>query len=153
MTNTPQPPHDPIDEREWALQEQALRAERLGLDPASDADVQGYRTVMRALKEPLDAQLPADFAAKTARKVTQRTTSDMSLELWLSYALFGVLGAMMLGLIAVYGQAWMHMAETTTVAYKLANPWLLALVACFALTAALGKLTPHHNPPRSRRLG
>jgi hypothetical protein len=153
MTNTPQPPHDPVDEREWALQEQALRAERLGLDPTSDADVQGYRTVMRALKEPLDVQLPADFAAKTARKATQRTTSNMSLELWLSYGLCGVLGAMMLGIIALYGQAWMHMAQTASAAYRLESPWLLALIACFALTAALGKLTPRNTPPNSRRLG
>jgi hypothetical protein len=152
MTHTPQLPHDSVDEREWALQEQALRAERLGLDRAADVDMQRYRTIARALKEPLDVQLPADFATKTARRAMQRNASGTSLELWMSYTLFGVLGAMMVVWVFFYSPMWLQPQQWAMPIHDLANPWLLALIVCVALTAALGKLTPHHTPP-TRRLG
>ena len=151
MTHSPQPPHDPVDEREWALQEQALRAERLGLDPQGDTHLQRYRAVMQALREPLDEQLPADFASQVARRVRRRAASDMRLELWLSSALLGVLGAMMVGLSIVYGKAWLQLGQAAAMGRELSNPWLLALLTCVALPAVLGKLIPnHHTPPPPR---
>jgi anti-sigma factor RsiW len=142
MTHSTQPPHEHVDEGEWALQEQALRAERLGLDPSGDAGVQRYRAVMHALREPLDADLPTDFAAQMARQVRERPAIDMRLELWLSGALLGVLGAMMLGVVVTYGQAWLQLGLLAITAHGLSNPWLLALVICVALPGLLGSLMP-----------
>lgn len=124
-------PRDDAMEREWALQEQAVRAERLGLDARGDAALQGYRAVARALRQPLDEDLSADFAAHMARKVRQQAADTMRLELCLSWALLGMLAAVLLGLVVRYSsllQSW------------LSNPWLIALAICLALPAMLGKL-------------
>lgn len=136
-----EPPSDKAMEREWALQEQALRAERLGLDARDDVVLQRYRAVAHALRQPLDRDLPPDFASQVAKKVARQATDTMRLELYLSWALLGVLAIALLGLIVRYSsllQAW------------LSNPWLVALAVCFALPALLGKL-PAVN--RLRRLG
>ena len=61
---------DAAREREWQAQEHALRAERLGLDPAAgDARVRRYRLLARALREPMPDALPADFAQRMAAQV------------------------------------------------------------------------------------
>lgn len=125
-----EPPSDNAMEREWALQEQAVQAERLGLD-ARDARVQRYRTVARALRQPLDENLPPDFASRVAREAGRRTTDSMRLELYLSWALLGMLATVLLGLAVRYSillQGW------------LSNPWLVALAICLLLPALLGKL-------------
>jgi anti-sigma factor RsiW len=147
MTHSPQPPHDPIDEREWALQEQALRAERLKLDPAADAKLQRYRTVVQALREPLDATLPDDFAAQVARKARQPAASTMRLELWTSGILLGVLGAMLMALVMVYGASWLQLMRTALAQNGLSSPWLAALIAGVALPVLLGRWTPRPRDP------
>ncbi|GLQ40995.1 hypothetical protein [Dyella nitratireducens] len=132
-------PRDDAMEREWALQEQAARAERLGLDARDDATLQRYRAVVRALRQPLDEDLPPDFASQVAKEIRRRPADTMRLELYLSWALLGTLAVVLLGLIVRYSsllQAW------------LSNPWLVALAICFTLPALLGKL-----PAVTRRLG
>ncbi|HKT27418.1 hypothetical protein [Dyella sp.] len=136
-----EPPSDNAMEREWALQERALRDERLGLDARDDARLQRYRAVARALRQPLDEALPSDFASQVAKEVERHTIDTMRLELYLSWALLSVLAVALLGLVVRYSrlvQAW------------LSNPWLVALAVCFALPALLGKL-PAVN--RRRRPG
>lgn len=134
-----EPPSDNAMEREWALQERAARAERLGLDARDDAKLQRYRAVARALRRPLDEELSPDFASQVAKEVARQATDTMRLELYLSWALLGTLAAALLGLVVRYSsllQAW------------LSNPWLVALAVCFALPALLAKL-----PVVNRRLG
>ena len=134
-----EPPSDNAMEREWALQERAARAERLGLDAHHDAKLQRYRAVAHALRQPLDKDLPSDFASQVAKKVERHAPDTMRLELYLSWALLGVLATALLGLVVRYNsllQAW------------LSNPWLVALAVCFALPALLAKL-----PVVNRRLG
>jgi anti-sigma factor RsiW len=126
-----EPSSDHGMEREWVLQERAVRAERLGLDVRDAAKLQRYRAVARALRQPLDEDLPPDFASEVARNVRQQATDTMRLELYLSWTLLGVLAVLLLGLVVRYSsllQAW------------LSNPWLMALIACVALPALLGKL-------------
>ncbi|WP_333677896.1 hypothetical protein [Dyella sp.] len=126
-----EPSSDDGMEREWVLQERAVRAERLGLDVRDAAKLQRYRAVARALRQPLDEDLPPDFASEVARNVRQQATDTMRLELYLSWTLLGVLAVLLLGLVVRYSsllQAW------------LSNPWLMALIACVALPALLGKL-------------
>lgn len=127
-------PQDDSMEREWALQEEAVRAERLGLDDSDDQALRRYRTVAQALQQPLDEDLPTDFAREVAKEALRRAVGDMRLELYLSWTLLGVLVAMLIGLVvrydSVFGQLT-HMA--------LSQPWLLVLAGFFAMLA-LSKL-------------
>ena len=128
MNREPPSPHDDSMEREWALQEQAVRAERLALDTSEDEALRRYRAVAQALRRPLDEDLPLDFASAVAREARRRAAGDMRLELYLSWTLLGVLIAMLIGVTVRYGSALAQFAHIT-----LSQPWLLALAAFFAL--------------------
>jgi len=128
MNREPPSPHDDSMEREWALQEQAVRAERLALDTSEDEALRRYRAVAQALRRPLDEDLPLDFASAVAREARRRAAGDMRLELYLSWTLLGVLVAMLIGVTLRYGSALAQFAHIT-----LSQPWLLALAAFFAL--------------------
>ncbi|RDS84720.1 hypothetical protein DWU98_01795 [Dyella monticola] len=130
-------PHDDAKEREWALQEQAFKAERLVLGAADNTKLERYRTVMRALRQPMDDELAPDFAHNVAASVMQ--CDDMKLELYASWALLAVLAMMLLGVLVRYSAVWMRLAS---------NPWLVALAACVALSGLLGKLWPEHAASR-----
>jgi hypothetical protein len=56
-------------EHEEGLQAQAEAAERQQLPPGTNPAVDQYRLVLRALRRPLAVALPADFAARVARRV------------------------------------------------------------------------------------
>ena len=78
------------DGHDARLQDDAERAERLGLPAGADPAVDRYRLVMRALRQPLAAQLPAGFATRLAARVVQPEERG-SREDWLvSIALFCV---------------------------------------------------------------
>jgi len=63
--------HERNDElqREASLQAQAEAAERQGLPHGANPAVDRYRLVLRALRAPLAIDLPADFAARVARRI------------------------------------------------------------------------------------
>jgi hypothetical protein len=138
MTHEQQPPRDEDADREWALQEQALRAERLGLDPSKDVELQRYRSVVRALRQPLDENLPPDFAVQMTAHVRRNTASDTRLELWLSGALLGMLAAMLIGLVVQNGYVWLQLGQKLMLSLGWLNPWLLALVVCLVMPAVVG---------------
>ena len=142
MTREPPSPHDDRMEREWALQERAVRAERLGLDESDDQALRRYRVVARALRQPLDENLPADFASNVAMQERRRTAGDMRLELYLSWALLGVLIGMLIGVMAWYASSWKQLVPQV-----LSQPWLLALAGVLALLAISKVLNfpPHHS--------
>jgi anti-sigma factor RsiW len=143
-------PHDERMEREWALQERAARAERLGLDESSDPALQRYRTVMRALRQPLDENLPADFASTVAMEARRRAAGDTRLELYLSWALLGVLVGMLIGVAVRYASSWKPLLPLA-----LSQPWLLALAGVLVLLASSKLLSVPHRPSDEspRRLG
>jgi anti-sigma factor RsiW len=143
-------PHDERMEREWALQERAARAERLGLDESSDPALQRYRTVMRALRQPLDENLPADFASTVAMEARRRAAGDTRLELYLSWALLGVLVGMLIGVAVRYASSWKPLLPLV-----LSQPWLLALAGVLVLLASSKLLSVPHRPSDEspRRLG
>ena len=64
------------------LQDAAERAEREHLPPG-DPQVDAYRLIWRALKQPLPISLPADFAQQVARKLQTREEAA-GLEQWLT---------------------------------------------------------------------
>lgn len=128
MNREPRSPHDDSMEREWALQEQAVRAERLGLDTSDDEALRRYRAVALALRQPLDEDLPLDFAREVAREARRRAAGDVRLELYLSWALLGVLVVVLIGITVRYSGA---LAQFAQIAFS--QPWLLVLVGFFAL--------------------
>lgn len=137
MSHEPKLPRDEVDEREWALQEQAVRAERLGLDPTDNTTVLHYRTVTRALRQPMDESLPVDFAQQVATRARRRAAIDMRFELFMSWTLLGVLIAMLVTLAALHGRAWLQLVESILPMHALMNPWLLALAVFVVLPVAL----------------
>ncbi|GLQ46905.1 hypothetical protein GCM10007862_19560 [Dyella lipolytica] len=140
MNHEPRSPHDEAAEREWALQEQAVNAERLSLDPTDDAAVSRYRIVARMLRQPLDESLPLDFADQVAAQARRRNAVDMRLELCLSVTLLGLLAAVLVVLTAFHGQEWLQLIRAVLPTHALMNPWLLLLAVCIALSAALDRL-------------
>jgi hypothetical protein len=69
-------------EQQEKLQAAAERAEQQGA-PAGDPQVDAYRLVLRALKQPLPVALPADFAQQVVRKLQLREEAA-GLEEWLT---------------------------------------------------------------------
>lgn len=59
----------PSDERDSDLQLRAEQAERQGLPQGVDPQLDRYRLVLRALRQPLSEQLPEGFAALVAARL------------------------------------------------------------------------------------
>lgn len=136
-------PNDRFDEREWRVQERALRDERLHADDAGDPELAAYRRVVRALREPLPDALPADFAATVAARAARRSAfARGGLEHALLHALSAVFAASALYFIAQYGGQWLRASiEWLPRADAMAlRSWGLVLGACVAMTWALGHL-------------
>lgn len=150
-------PHFPTDndavEREWQRQERAMQQERAGLDPAAaEPGLQAYRQIARALAEPPQAQLPADFARRTARKVERTATAERTdggrFEQWLVVLLLGVFALAGVIVAAMYGRAWLPSVDDGISVTLLTNRWLLALAVCLGCSGLLG-----HWQPGTRRRG
>ena len=124
-------PHDDRMEREWALQERARRAERLGLDASDDQAMQRYRLVARALRQPQDENLPPDFASRVAMEARRHPAGDTRLELYLSLMLLGVQVGVLLCVVVWYASSWKLLLPPA-----FSQPWLLAAAGVMALLAA-----------------
>ena len=136
------PFEDPAREREWQLQEEAARRQRLELDPRpDDARVQRYRMVARALRQPLPEQLPADFAAQVAsRVVASGATPDGRLESILVGVLALLMTASAAAVVVVYGSTWLPPFRAIMPSpHPLAVHWLAAFGACLGVTWLLGR--------------
>ena len=123
---------DPRDEpamREWALQERALDAERRGEPAGADTRIDRYRAIARALREPVEPQLPPDFARRVARRVRDDAAASGSAELRIATAMVAVLGAVALGWLVRDGGAAFASLPVAT------NAWVLALGACVGTSA------------------
>jgi hypothetical protein len=70
--NTNGPDTNDVD-RDMRLQAEAESAERAGLSPGSDPEVDRHRLIVRALRRPLEPQLPDDFAVRVARLAAHRS--------------------------------------------------------------------------------
>lgn len=99
-------------DRDARLQAEAERAERMGLPPGGSAAVDRYRLVMRALRQPLAVQLPADFAARMAARIVMPDERG-SLDDWLVSVLLlavGVAGLVYLQPVMAQVLASVHFA-------------------------------------------
>lgn len=141
---------EPVDEQEWQLQERALRAERSGAIAGDDPLLERYRQVARALRRPLPAAPPADFARSVALRMAMHAAPDTRLEQQLLHVLSALLALSAVAAMALYGSQWLHafaallpsMAAGSAAA-GLAFHWTLALAACLGLSWSLERLRRH----------
>lgn len=141
--NTPaRPPSNDAAEREWQAQEQAVERERAGLDPTDDdARVLRYRVLARALKQPPEQALPADFAQRVARQVelsaANKASADPGFERYLQRFLVAVLMVGSLVVVASRASEWLPSFTTAVPMTVLTNPWLLAFACCAGLSQGI----------------
>ncbi|MCX7043573.1 MAG: hypothetical protein NT117_13160 [Gammaproteobacteria bacterium] len=83
-------------DREMRLQAAAEQAERLGQPAGVDPELDQHRLVIRALNRPTALQLPADFAARIAKRILM-AEEKTSIEDWLMTLL--LLGVGVVGLV------------------------------------------------------
>jgi hypothetical protein len=125
---------DAAQEREWLAQENALRRERLNLDPAGeDERVRQYRELAHTLRAPLPGGLPADFATRVSALAT--ATPVVRFENVALLVLVGaLLGAAAL-VIATHGDEWTPSFGAILPARDTqASVWLMALAGCVGAT-------------------
>lgn len=126
------------DEREWQAQEAAMDCVRSGaalheLDAASAS----YVALAHALREPIEVQLPVDFARRVALRAAAQASAkavDSRLEQGLLWTLGVVFGIAALVATIIYGGNWLEPS------IDLARQWikpslLLSLAGCLAVSA------------------
>lgn len=107
--------------------------ERRGLPSAGEqARLLRYRQLARALRQPLEPGLPADFALRVAQRAEAEAAAadarDRRFERGLAAVLVALFGLAIGTTIAIIGTDWLQ--TLAPVARLLANPWLFALLAC-----------------------
>lgn len=135
--------HAHFDEREWQLQERALREQRSGISGDDDPLLAQYRQVARALRQPSIGAPPADFARVVAAAAASASRPpDMRLELLLLRALSGLLGMSAIAAAVLYGGQWLpaFAALLPATIGGTAFNWALALGACIGLSWSFGRL-------------
>ncbi len=151
MDPTTPPFADNAHEREWLAQEEAMQRERLQLDPAvDDARVRLYRQLARALREPLDAALPLDFAQRLAAQVAVAPppAADIRFERALTLTLGIVMALAAAVVTALYGQAWLSPISAALPALQpQAGRWLVAFAICIGVSWLLGSWQRHVRLP------
>jgi hypothetical protein len=151
IDDTIPPFDDAAREREWLLQERAMRRERLHLDPTGDdAKALHYRMLARALRQPLQESLPPDFARHVATLAaagtTARPTSGIRFELALTISLVIVFVLAAGGVTVIYGSAWLpSISAALPMPDPLAIRWLLAFAGCIGMSWLLGSWQQHRD--------
>jgi predicted anti-sigma-YlaC factor YlaD len=141
MNHDPKTPLD-AQEREWIKQEKAKEAERGSHASGAGADeqLQPYRIIARALSQPMDRNLPDNFAEQVAQRVRRRSAIDMRLEWLLSCTLLGVLLAMFAGTAIYFSSAWDRFIQIVSSTRVLSNPWMITLAVYLVIFAAVNAL-------------
>ena len=128
---------NPIHEREWLAQENAMRRERLQLDPSGDnARSQDYRLLARALRTASPDGPGADFAQQVSSLAAARAherTAAMTLESLMTTVLASALFVTAVAVTVIYGAAWRRSFEALLPAPP-TTQWLLALIACLGVS-------------------
>lgn len=117
-------------DNEWLAQERALQDERADVASSNDPLVARYRVIVRALRQPQPAALPADFARTLAAQV-QHMPLDTRVEQGLMRALVALMAVSGAVVAALYGQDWWPaIASLLPLSSGVAINWALALAAC-----------------------
>ena len=132
-------PLPPIDEREWLAQERAMhgRAAAAGHD---DPMVAAYRPVAAAARQAREPDLPGDFAARVAARVSYepRAAPDGRLEHVLLRILLGLMPVALAAVVALFGARWWQ--ASTALLGEDAVRWALVATACAALSWGMDRL-------------
>jgi hypothetical protein len=136
---------DAAREREWLAQENAMRRERLHLDPHhDDARTQRYRMLARSLRQAPDENLPPDFARQLAAQAgpIRQTSSDARVEFALIVLLVLALVSGAAVVTMLYGNSWLR--PMATLSQPIISSWhlLLPFVACVAVTGLMARVRP-----------
>ena len=136
MNHDPRFPLPDDDAHEWSAQERALAEERAGLAPEQgEPQLRSYRLVAHALAQPLDAQLPPDFARRVARQAAKAARpADTRLERDLLVLLAAAMALAALAVTVLYGAEWLPSLDLGAVGMVLGKPWVWALAACLGLS-------------------
>lgn len=137
-----------FDEREWQAQERARHGRREGHgdtgDGSDDAMARSYRAIDRALREPLMAAPPADFAAEVVRMAqAQQAVGGERLERWLIQVLVAVLGLSGGVASVLYGREWLQAIGSAVPAGT--SSWLGLAMACAGLYWAIERWRGHRD--------
>lgn len=127
-----------FDEREWQAQERAAFAERIGATATESDDplVARYRSVSRALRQPLADDPPADFAVNLARQVAvTQEAAEGKLERLLLQVLTALLGLSGGVTCVLYGREWVQAITRATPGG--AVQWTVLITACAGMYWAL----------------
>jgi hypothetical protein len=137
-------------EQEERLQAEAEAAERKQLPPGANPIVNQYRLVMRALREAPGEGLPADFAARVARRVMFAEERG-SFEDWMITALMLVMAAAGLFYLqpVLAGVAGSFHLQLPALPWPLLFAAALAVVVAWAIDHGATSWRQHH--PHSRR--
>lgn len=149
MNHDPRFPLPDDDAREWSAQERALAEERAGLAPeAGDPQLRSYRLVAHALAQPLDEQLPPDFASAVARQAARAARPvDARLERNLLVGLAAAMALAALAAAVIYGSQWLPSLDLGMAGTLLAKPWAWALAVCLGLSRLSRGWLHHHGLP------
>jgi len=147
MSTEPLPFDATSQEREWQLQERALREERLGVDFRNDDTlVLRYRLLTRALREFPSDLLPAEFARGVAHRVEGACGAEnnfaiepvlpafertLLIGLIMLFAAATAVAIMLSGTVQQIGDAALRIGP------QLENGWPLSFLADLALSCAV----------------
>jgi len=140
---------DDDDASEWSAQERALADERAGVAPATGhPQLRSYRLMAHLLAQPLNQQLPPDFARRMARQVEPAARPvDTRLERNLLALLAAAMTLAALVAVALYGAQWLPSLDLGATGALLAKPWLWVLAACLGLSRLSRHWWLHHDQP------
>ncbi len=124
----------PLDEREWEMQERAMRAAHDQGDSESNPASASYRRVADALRSAPHGQPPTDFASAIVMQIKQQNTH---LERTLCSGLFATLAASSVVVTALYGEQWWQALQGMGDG---ALQWVLACTGCAALSWMIRQL-------------
>ena len=138
---------DEREQREWDVQENALRAERTG-GRHGDTGVAEYRLVARVLRAPPLDPLPSGFAARTAaRALHEQRVANESVEVWLERGLVALL--LVAGAAALFeyrdllpGLSF-SVPEGATAGIQSILSWGLVIAACIGLSSVFAFARKH----------
>lgn len=125
----------PLDEREWEIQERAMRGTHDHREPDPDPASASYRRVADALVSAPHAEPPTDFASTVALQIAQQ---NAGIERMLCRGLFVTLAASAVVVTALYGGQWWQALQGALDDGTL--QWVLAGAGCMALSWMISQL-------------
>lgn len=134
---------NPVEAREWALQEAARHAHRTDGTPEGSARALRYRIIAAGLDAPPDTALPSNFAYVQAQRiealVAERRRADARFERRLRWGFALGYGGLIALVVLVYRRALFDGLASSPVADLVADPWLPWLLGCAAFVYLLSR--------------